>query len=116
MANTVMVNTPRNLPSVNSRSLTGVVRRSSIRPVCSSSLQTSIARKAASAGRNGATPIAHTDATERFTPSAASRRNAKSAADAARKPPTANAVEKRLLARPIVRFHVTRTGLTQHLP
>ena len=64
-----------------------------MRPDCRSSLQTSIARNAASAGRNGVTLVAQTDATESRPPSAASKLNAKSAADAARKPPTANEVE-----------------------
>ena len=108
---TTIEKTPRNLPSVNSRSLTGVVRRSSMRPDCSSSLHTSIARNAARAGRNGETLAAQTEATERLAPSAASSLNAKRAAVAARKPPAANAVEKRLRARPMVRLHVTRTGL-----
>ena len=64
-----------------------------MRPVCRSSLKTSIARKAASAGRNGDTAAAHTVATDSPPPSAASSPNENATALAERNAPTAIAEE-----------------------
>ena len=87
-----IVQTPRNFPSTSSLSRTASVSSRSMRPLWRSSLQTSIARNAASRGRTTETLSAQTADSDSLPPSASARLNANVAPATARKPPTARAV------------------------
>ena len=112
----VKSHTPKNFPSTRERSLTGDARSISSLPVLRSSLQTSMPKSAAKAGRTGDTEIVHRDASDENPPSPASRLKAKRAAAPARKSEIDNAATNVFATMPMVRLKVTRIGLIGQPP